>query len=259
MAKKKKLTALQQGGILYSRNREAGTTVVKKCPGRKSIFDTPALEELKKLVIQDTNHCRLNAREIQELWNKEKNQTVSISTIRRALKKTGLHHLHWSTHQWRNIIWSDESFFRQFSSSHNIRVWRTPAEEFDESCLVPTVGRSPGRMFWGCFSWHGLGPIIPIHGFPNRKSIFQQDNAPSHKSKKAMDFFDNAGISMLPWPPQSLDLNPLENLWQEIESHLRSSLDKPTSIKDLEEKVKATWNSIPPRYYRGLVNSMPNR
>ncbi|CAG8808348.1 30270_t:CDS:2, partial [Racocetra persica] len=111
------------------------------------------------------------------------------------------------------------------------------AEEFDESCLVPTVGRSPGHMFWGCFSWHRLGPIILIHGHitgevytqlmrkygistihqlvPNGKGIFQQDNAPSHKSRKAIDFFDNAGISILSWPPQSPDLNPLENFWQE--------------------------------------------
>ncbi|CAG8781664.1 16284_t:CDS:1, partial [Cetraspora pellucida] len=48
----------------------------------------------------------------------------------------------------KNIIWSDESFFKQFSSSYNIRVWHTSAEEFDESCLVSTVGHSPGHMFW---------------------------------------------------------------------------------------------------------------
>ncbi|CAG8824738.1 13062_t:CDS:2, partial [Racocetra persica] len=270
MAKKKKLTALQQGEILYSHNHgesystiarnvkyekttvhdilkraEAGTTVVKKRPGRKPIFDTPALEELKRLVTQDTNHRRLSAREIQELWNKEKNQTVSISTIRRALKKTGL----------RSCV-AHESFFRQFSSSHNIRVWRTSAEEFDESCLVLTVSRSPGlyTQFMRKYAMSAIHQLVP-----NRKGIFQQDNTPSHKSRKAIDFFDNADISMLLWPLQSPDLNPLENLWQEVESRLHSSLDKPTSIEDLEEKVKATWNSIPPRYYRGLVNSMPNQ
>ncbi|CAG8830669.1 22138_t:CDS:2, partial [Racocetra persica] len=95
----------------------------------------------------------------------------------------------------------------------------------------------PGRMFWGCFSWHGLGPIIPIHGRINGEVYTQLMRK---YAIKAIDFFDNAGISMLPWPPQSPDLNPLENLWQEVESRLRSSLDKPTSIEDLEEMVKAT-------------------
>ncbi|CAG8799365.1 131_t:CDS:1, partial [Cetraspora pellucida] len=57
--------------------------------------------------------------------------------------------------------------FRQFSSSHNIQVWCTPAEEFDESCLVPTVDQSPGLMFWACFLWHGLGLIVPIYGKVN--------------------------------------------------------------------------------------------
>ncbi|CAG8697701.1 661_t:CDS:2, partial [Cetraspora pellucida] len=97
---KKKLTTLQHGGILYDHSRgnsystiaknvkckkttvhdaikctEARTTVVKKRPGRKPIFDTSALEELKKLVTQDAKHRHLSACEIQELWNKEKNQT----------------------------------------------------------------------------------------------------------------------------------------------------------------------------------------
>ncbi|CAG8650120.1 13533_t:CDS:2, partial [Cetraspora pellucida] len=118
----------------------------------------------------------------------------------------------------------------QFLSSHNIRVWYTSAKEFDESCLVPTADHSPDCMFWDCFSWHGLGPIISLYGFPNEKGIFQQDNTPAHKSRK-----------------------------QKAESYLRNSLNKPTSIEDLEKKVKTAWNSISLRYYYELVNSMPNR
>ncbi|CAG8722758.1 17453_t:CDS:2 [Cetraspora pellucida] len=104
----------------------------------------------------------------------------------------------------------------QFLSSHNIRVWHTPAEEFNESCLVSTIG-----------------PIIPIHGHINGEiyvKLMRKHAIPA------------ICISMLPWLLQSLDLNPLENLWQKVKSHLCSSLNKPTSIKDLEEKVKTAWN-----------------
>ncbi|CAG8832396.1 25096_t:CDS:1, partial [Cetraspora pellucida] len=119
-------------------------------------------------------------------------------------------HLDWN-HKWHNVVWSDEFMFRQFSASHNIRVWCTFAEEFDESCLVPTMGQSPGLMFWTCFSWHGLGPIVPIYGkvngevyvklirrhtlralrrlVPNSQGIFQQDNTTLHKYWKVKATF----------------------------------------------------------------------
>ncbi|CAG8743070.1 14889_t:CDS:2, partial [Cetraspora pellucida] len=123
--------------IVYNtlkRYAQTGSTMPRKCPGPKAIFNESALEELKKMIIQDTKHHRLSLKEIQDLWKKEKNQKVSIFTIRYTLKKC---------------------------------VWHTPAEEFDESCLVSTVGYSPGLMFWECFSWHGLGPIVSIYSTIN--------------------------------------------------------------------------------------------
>ncbi|CAG8773957.1 6229_t:CDS:1, partial [Cetraspora pellucida] len=171
--------------------------------------------------------------------------------------------------------------FRQFSASHNIQVWRTPAEEFDESCLVPTVGQSPGFMFWACFLWHGLGLIVSIYNkvngevyvklirrhvlrairrlVPNSQGIFQQDNATPHKYWKVKAAFSWAGIPILPWPAQSADLNLIENMWQEVERRLQNSPDKSTSIDDLEKKVIAAWYSILHKFYCGLVNSVVHR
>ncbi|CAG8449347.1 3566_t:CDS:2, partial [Cetraspora pellucida] len=69
------------------RYAQTGSTMPRKRPGPKAIFNESALEELRKMVTQDTKHRRLSLKEIQDLWKKEKNQKVSISTIRRALKK----------------------------------------------------------------------------------------------------------------------------------------------------------------------------
>ncbi|CAG8632334.1 15112_t:CDS:2, partial [Cetraspora pellucida] len=41
-----------------------------------------------------------------------------------------------------------------------------------------------------------------------------------------------------------------------VERHLYNFSNNLTSIQDLEEKVKAAWYSIPPLYYRKIVNSM---
>ncbi|CAG8772062.1 16077_t:CDS:1, partial [Dentiscutata heterogama] len=46
---------------------ETGSTVPKKYPGSKPIFNKAALEELKQIVIQDAMHRHLTIHEIQAL------------------------------------------------------------------------------------------------------------------------------------------------------------------------------------------------
>ena len=73
------------------------------------------------------------------------------------------------------------------------------------------------------------------------RSTFQQDNDSKHTSQKWSR--DNK-INVLQWPPQSPDLNPIENLWAE----LKRSVDKqkPNNVKDLERICQEEWSEIPP-------------
>ena len=43
-----------------------------------------------------------------------------------------------------------------------------------------------------------------------------QDNAPCHKAKIVLSFLDNEGIAVVKRPPQSPDMNPIENVWKII-------------------------------------------
>ena len=56
--------------------------------------------------------------------------------------------------------------------------------------------------------------------FSLNESSFMQDNDPKHKAKITMTWLTNKGIKMLDWPPNSPDLNPIENLWQVIKRKL---------------------------------------
>ena len=44
-------------------------------------------------------------------------------------------------------------------------------------------------------------------------TIYQQDNAPIHKSASIRQWLEENGIDVMEWPPCSSDLNPIENLW----------------------------------------------
>ncbi len=136
-------------------------------------------------------------------------------------------------------------------------------------------------MFWRCFSWNELGPIVPLEGsvigkthtkviqkyvvstlqkhFPHGNRIFQENNATSHHSKVVAATHENVKIVILPWPTQSPDLNPIENLWTEMKMMVRCHTPPLSNIWELEKYIKDAWKDVPLEYYKKLIDSMPQR
>ncbi len=73
-------------------------------------------------------------------------------------------HQNWTIEDWKIVAWSDESRFLLWISDGRVRIWRKEHESMDPSCLVSMVqvGGGGGVMVWGIFSWHTLGPLVPI-------------------------------------------------------------------------------------------------
>ncbi len=65
----------------------------------------------------------------------------------------------------KRVVWLDEFTYTQFRTSGFGCVWREPSEEFHEDCIAATVQKSYGRMFWGCFSWIDLDPLVLLTGY----------------------------------------------------------------------------------------------
>ena len=69
---------------------------------------------------------------------------------------------------------------------------------------------------------------------------FMQDNDPKHTSRVAKAFFEEQGINWWPIPPESPDLNPIENLWHELKFFLETKV-KPRSKQELIDGIKKFW------------------
>ncbi len=53
--------------------------------------------------------------------------------------------------------------------------------------------------------------------------IFQQDLAPAHTAKGTKSWFSDHGVTLLDWPANSPDLNPIENLWGIVKRKMRDT------------------------------------
>jgi len=72
-------------------------------------------------------------------------------------------HKNWTVEDWKNVAWSDESRFLLRHSDVRVRIWCKQNENMDPSCLVTTVqAGGSGVIVWEMFSWHTLGPLVPI-------------------------------------------------------------------------------------------------
>lgn len=198
-----------------------------------------------------------------------------VSQINRKKRlKFATEHRHWTTEQWSSVLWSDEKKFNKRGSDGRVYIRRSTTEEFLPCCTQGTVKGGGGSiMAWACFSAKGPGPLIKLVGNVDRhayidlldtivkpymeEEVFQQDNAPIHKARDVTAYFEQNGMTVMEWPPQSPDLNPIENLWTCVDAAVKEN--KPKNLLELEVVVKEAWSDIPVAKCQKLIASMKTR
>ncbi len=121
---------------------------------------------------------------------------------------------------------------------------------------------------WALFKHHSLPeyccwpcPSLYDYSVPSSDDYFQQDNAPCHKAQILSDWFlehDNE-FTLLKWPPQSPDLNPIEHLWDVVEREIHIMDEHPTNLQQLCDAIMTIWTKISEECFHHIVESMPQR
>ncbi|GBM81977.1 Transposable element Tcb2 transposase [Araneus ventricosus] len=159
-----------------------------------------------------------------------------------------------------------------------------PGEQLLPSCTAGhTQAGGGGIMLWGTFSWAALGPVVAVEQtmkavnylniiadqlhpyvafvFPTGSRFFQQDNAPCHKARIVLEWFEEHTdkFHLMSWPPNSPDLNPMEHIWDVMERQLRAQTPPCPNISTLRDRCLDIWYNLSPVMYQKLVASMPRR
>ncbi len=141
----------------------------------------------------------------------------------------------WSTiAQWTKVLFSDESEFSISFGNQGPRVWRKSGEAQNPCCLKSSVKFPQSVMIWAAMSSAVFVPLCFLKSTVNAAIyqeilehfilpstdklygdadfIFQQDLTPAHTVKGTKSWFNDHGVTVLDWPANSPDLNPIENL-----------------------------------------------
>lgn len=208
-----------------------------------------------------------------------KKQLLIVTVMKKRLEWANKYK-NWTKEDWRKVLFSDESqFYVQGIRVQHVRT--ANGEKISPKHIHQTVNHPQKKMFWGCFSYYGVGPLVPCDGMmnsdkyvplletrvlpelakvqPDGSAVFQQDLARCHVSKKVTKFFKDTGIKVLDWPGNSPDMNPIENLWSICKDRLRK-LDCTTKEKMISSLIQVWFRDAEiNEKCKKLIDSMPNR
>ncbi len=208
----------------------------------------------------------IKSHHVQNVFRKRATKPLLNQRQRQKRLTWAVEKKNWTVAQWSKVLFSDESKFCISFGNQGPRVWRKSGEAQNPCCLKSSVKFH--SQWWFGLPCHLLVLVHCVSEVHSQRShlpgnlehfilpsadklygdadfIFQQDLAPAHTAKGTKSWFNDHGVTVLDWPANSPDLNPIENLWGIVKRKMRDT--RPNNADELKATVKETWASIPPQ------------
>ncbi|GFU66829.1 transposable element Tc3 transposase [Trichonephila clavipes] len=100
------------------------------------------------------------------------------------------------------------------------------------------------RLFWGAMG---------------AEFLFMDDNARLYRANIVDECLQSEDITRMHWPAYSLDLNPIEHVWDMLGRRIAARQPNPTCLPELRRALLDECCNIPQDQIDNLILSMPKR
>ncbi len=160
-------------------------------------------------------------------------------------------HIRWRLVLWRGVLFTDESRFSLYRADGRQRVWCRVGERFADVNVVDRVAHGGGGvMVWAGVCYGQWTQVYFIDGILNAQRyrdeilspivvpfihdhhlMLQHDNARPHVARIRTQFLEAENILVLAWPAYSLDMSPIEHVWDALDRRIRQRVPVPANIQ----------------------------
>lgn len=90
-----------------------------------------------------------------------------------------------------------------------------------------------------------LKTVLEVGLLPFNQNYFTDGHRLYHASHLIEDFFEEYEVNWWPTPPESPDLNPIENVWWSLKQYLQNFY-KPHNLEQLKSGIQQVWSTLSP-------------
>ncbi|GFU92537.1 transposable element Tcb1 transposase [Trichonephila clavipes] len=168
-------------------------------------------------------------------------------------------HALWTPQQWSCVMFSDESRFSLQSDSRRTLIWRAPGTRYhQENTIQQHRYGGAGWLVWGgniigsrtdlhaqsvTMTGHIYRDVIMeqhVRLFQDAKRSefrFMDDNARPHRANIVDECLQSEDITRMDWPAYSLDLNPIEHVWDMLGRRIAARQTPLTCLPDFRRAL----------------------